>query len=343
MVHFKERRVTQKDIAQAADLSIAAVSMALKGNRALPQSTINRVKQIADRLGYVPDPALSALAAHRNQTRPRSAFSIVALVNHDIDDEDWKNTPSAQALLTAANERAKELGYNIQSFNTASENLSSNRLSQILHTRGIRGLLLSPSAKVSTDSDLWEKFTAVSILEEQPLSTLHYVATHQNNDMALCWSKLLESGRRRIGLAIDHRIAGENVTQWEAAHFFGRHSHCIPQEDEVPSLKLDETGTSENLRQWLRTYRPEAIITNKPGLWTKLQTLGYSLPNDMAYVSLNTEDDAPHISGIKRESKILGRLAIDSLNALLQRNQSGPNPTSVGSLVNSAWQEGQTL
>ena len=51
-----EKRVTQKDIARAASLSISAVSMALRNDSAMSGDTLKRVKSIAQELGYSPDP-----------------------------------------------------------------------------------------------------------------------------------------------------------------------------------------------------------------------------------------------------------------------------------------------
>ena len=74
------QRVRLKDIAEKADLSVAAVSMALKNHRSLPTDTIDRVKALADEMGYAPDPALSALAAHRSRLRVTKDFSVIGLV-----------------------------------------------------------------------------------------------------------------------------------------------------------------------------------------------------------------------------------------------------------------------
>ena len=60
-------RIRLKDIAEKAGLSVAAVSMALKDHRSLPASTIKKVKALAKKMGYAPDPALSALAAYRSR------------------------------------------------------------------------------------------------------------------------------------------------------------------------------------------------------------------------------------------------------------------------------------
>ncbi|MDP1902227.1 MAG: LacI family DNA-binding transcriptional regulator [Rubrivivax sp.] len=56
-------RVTLSDVAQLAGVSPITVSRALRGERAVAPELAARVKQAAQRLGYVPDPAARALAS----------------------------------------------------------------------------------------------------------------------------------------------------------------------------------------------------------------------------------------------------------------------------------------
>ncbi|MEK8029314.1 LacI family DNA-binding transcriptional regulator [Ideonella sp. DXS29W] len=59
-------RVTLDDVARAADVSPITVSRALRGERAVDPALVARVREAADRLGYVPDPAARALASRRS-------------------------------------------------------------------------------------------------------------------------------------------------------------------------------------------------------------------------------------------------------------------------------------
>ena len=85
--------------------------MALRDHRSLPASTIARVKKAAAALGYAPEPALSALAAHRMRLRVRRDFSVIALVSNWPRRDDWLRRESAQRLIAGATERARTLGY----------------------------------------------------------------------------------------------------------------------------------------------------------------------------------------------------------------------------------------
>jgi LacI family gluconate utilization system Gnt-I transcriptional repressor len=59
-------RVTLSDVAKAANVSPATVSRALRGERAVDPTLIERVVAVSEKLGYVPDPAARALASQRS-------------------------------------------------------------------------------------------------------------------------------------------------------------------------------------------------------------------------------------------------------------------------------------
>ncbi|WP_287924015.1 LacI family DNA-binding transcriptional regulator, partial [Diaphorobacter sp.] len=59
-------RITLNDVAGAAGVSPITVSRALRGERTVDPALAERVREAADRLGYVPDPAARALASQRS-------------------------------------------------------------------------------------------------------------------------------------------------------------------------------------------------------------------------------------------------------------------------------------
>ncbi|HEY3508927.1 LacI family DNA-binding transcriptional regulator [Kribbella sp. NPDC051137] len=68
MASRSTRRPTIKDVASVAGVSASTVSKALKGNYPLRDSTVERVRQAADELGFIPDSRGRALASGRSFT-----------------------------------------------------------------------------------------------------------------------------------------------------------------------------------------------------------------------------------------------------------------------------------
>ena len=63
-------RTTLSDVARAAGVSPITASRALRGERGVAQDLVQRVKDAAQQLGYVPDPAARALASQRSVQVP---------------------------------------------------------------------------------------------------------------------------------------------------------------------------------------------------------------------------------------------------------------------------------
>ncbi len=63
-------RITLSDVAKAAGVSPITASRALRGERGVAQELVQRVKDAAGQLGYVPDPAARALASQRSVQVP---------------------------------------------------------------------------------------------------------------------------------------------------------------------------------------------------------------------------------------------------------------------------------
>ncbi len=64
-----KRRVTLMDIARQAGVARSTASMALQNHPRISAKTRASIREIADQLGYRPDPAMTALAAYRQGKR----------------------------------------------------------------------------------------------------------------------------------------------------------------------------------------------------------------------------------------------------------------------------------
>ena len=74
--------MSTRRIAAEAGLSPSTVSLALRNSPKIPAATKQRIRKIAQRLGYRPDGKLTELMSHLRltRTRPREAcFGVVSL------------------------------------------------------------------------------------------------------------------------------------------------------------------------------------------------------------------------------------------------------------------------
>ena len=338
------RRVTLKDIAKSAKLSVAAVSMALRNHSSLPASTIKRVKEIANTLGYRPDPVLSALAAHRCRLRSHRSVSVIALISNWSTKDGWLKSSGAKELFNKASVRAKSLGFDLQHFWAHEHGGFSNRLGSVLEARGITSVILAPAEGDSIPTTMsWDPFTVVSLEPPSVEAILPHVGINHFANVGRCWSELNSRGIERIGLVTSDAQIGTAQGQCIAAHTFSQSRSAQPS-DQVPDLALSEGGEAAQLSTWIKEHRPEAVISATPIHHLFTQELGIMIPDTFSYVSLDvTAEEDELVSGIDSSLGVVGETVIETLSQLLHRGITGCSRSPVGTHVTGAWQDGLTL
>ncbi len=337
------RRVRLKDIAEAANLSVAAVSMALKNDSTMAPKTIERVKKLAKSMGYAPDPALSALSAYRSRLKVQNQFSVIGLVSNWSNKNSWTGKANQKEVIRGAEARAQQLGYSLQHFWAREQGISPRRFSEILRARGIRGLILAPFEDNDDQLDLeWKHFSVVTISRPTHYTLFHHVVQNHYMDMLKCWEKLAERGYKRVGLVVQQEIDQRWSNQWDAAHIFSQQQVGNPS-DAIPILRVKGDDDLQSIREWLRQHRPQVVISRCHHFLDAVKRERLRIPDDIAYISLNVNEDIKNATGIRYRRDVLGASAVDVLNSLLQRNHKGPNDVSLGTQVDGIWQEGETL
>ena len=338
------KRITLKDIARTANLSVAAVSMALRNHASLPASTIDRVKKIANELGYRPDPALSALAAHRTRMQTRRNVTVIACISDWSTRDGWLESPGARTLFDRASERAESLGYDLQHFWAREHGGFSPRLAKVLDARGIRSVILAPAEDETQPNEVdWSAFTVVS-LEPPPLDArVPHVGLNHFSNVVRCWHELSERGISRVGFISRQTPAEFAQGQSLAAHTFNQSRSAHPF-DRIPDLELTGEDEAEQIQAWLQEHKPQAIISSAPLHHVLTEELKLELSDSLSYISLDvTAEKADDVSGIDANMGIVGETVIDSLNQLQQRGITGQSASPVGTQVAGVWQNGTTL
>jgi len=126
---------TMKSVAEACGLSRAAVSMALRNHPKIPKATRERVFAAAKKVGYKPNPLVSALMSARVRHTP--ATGNMALLNLDVTEERDGFTAGALA-------QAEQLGYSMEEY-VLKKPMTAERLRRILIARGVRGIVILPA------------------------------------------------------------------------------------------------------------------------------------------------------------------------------------------------------
>lgn len=339
MAEERNRRITLRDIAEKTGYSVATVSRALRANSRLRSSTVEDVRRAADELGYRPDPALAALATYRRDRTALRDYGNLAFLVPARRDEHYYTGSGPVAILSSARQRATELGYSLEVFYTG-DYRDASQLSQTLLARGIRGVIHAPCLYLEAPLGLQiDRFCLVNTGINPAAPACHTVAADHFHDYALCYRKLHEAGRRRIGLCASSDQLARSAGRAEGAFLYEQYRRLAAGErdHEVPILRTEEEGA---LREWLERYRIDGVIALY-STWQKLRAMGAAIPDEVGFASPSVGEGSIY-SGALNGSPTIGLTAANLLDRALRRGEVGLPENPLHVLVRGRWYDAGT-
>ncbi len=332
-------------IAVQAGVTRATVSMSLANSPRISAATRERVQAIARKLGYQPNPYISALMRIRRQGKPLKDKPALALVCAQRRADGWRNhpAPTIRQMREGAFDHAPVRGYRAQEFWLHRDDMSNERFSEMLRARGIQGVLIGPLAEGDTPPVLrWDYFAAVCLsvpLPSLPVATVcndHYFSSLHT--MRECHRR----GYRRPGLVLHQSHQYRFQGRWEAGFLIAR--ELLPELEETQPLYLDDWQNEAQILRWLKRQKPDVVITpSSDVLPAVLARAGYRIPEDIGFAMLACPQLGDHFSGVFQNGRMIGELAVDALIGLVERNQRGLPAQATTLMVEGQWNEGRTL
>ncbi|HYC71591.1 MAG TPA: LacI family DNA-binding transcriptional regulator [Opitutaceae bacterium] len=337
-------RVSLRDIAAAVGVSHVTVSLALRGDVRISEERRREIRAAADRLGYRPDPMLASLSAYRRTKKPVTIRSTLAWINQWPSARALRGFQEFDAYWQGAHAYAGELGYRLEEFVVGRE-MTAARLQQILLARSVRGVLIPPH---SNGLDLpefdWGQFSIVRFGISVPHPRAHIVTSDQLNCAAMAFGRMWEKGYRRIAYVTAHRFDRNTGGNFRAGYLAAQDVH-VPLRRHLAPLVLTEESTPADvrtLRRWLRTARPDALLSALGNLPEILERAGCRVPGDIGVAALSLLDG--HFdAGVDQNSREVGRVAVATLAALIQQNERGIPRYCRRILVEGRWVDGSSL
>lgn len=327
-------------IARAANLAVSTVSYALRNNPKIPAPTRERVRQLAEAMGYKPHPAISTLMAHiRSAHLPKSATRIAFVwIEPEIAG---LNSAFNQQSIAGASQRAHELGYCVEEFRLFDRGMTSRRLSAILRARGITGIVFSGcDRRTSISLDMEWKVHSVAIIGNARCTPeLHRAGYYHYMGMRRIMMELTARGYRRP-VAVLESVVNERASRtWEAAFLA---YHPSPRRAQAALKKMDTIDPGV-LRPWLEKCRPDVVVVTKQVFIAPLRKILGSRGKSVGFAVISLEGDTTDISGINPGHQRVAANAMDLVLGQLMRNETGVPEDPKELLFDGHWVEGQTL
>jgi DNA-binding LacI/PurR family transcriptional regulator len=318
------RRVTIKDIARAAGVSVTTVSDSMSGNGRLPEATRQRVREVADELGYKPSAAARSLVGSRTGLLVMSVAAPGTPVSSLWSIDFFVN------IMLAAATRASTQGFALA--------LSPKSLPPNLSYDG--AIVVDPTE----DNDLLVRATQ----HGTPLVTVGRSADGHpwvDNDYPTIIPATLDHFRAG-GAQLPALLASDPATSYvhdtvEQYTLWCRLQGCTPQIAYVDGAITEAAGRAAARRLLASDPRPDAVLATLDhlalGVATAAEELGFSVPEDVMVASLGDSAMITHsqvpITAIDLAPDELGSLAVDGLIAGIESGVASPNRVVAGRLV----------
>ncbi len=337
---MKPKRPSCKTIALEAGVSRMTVSMALRDHPRVAQETRERIKAIAIRQGYTPDPNLTELMRYLRKRDVSKKEPVIALLNgkpYPVREFDQ----NARQIREGAIEQAEALGFKTEDFWLHEPNMRVERIVQILETRGIRGVVVLPVESLkdvfSFPHDDFEGVATCSVAAKLGFNQVH---PHFYQAMHAGISNLTEKGFKRIGFCVTE------AEDEQSNHLY----HCyltwyqqgIPKGDRIPPLLRTHIEKTDLLK-WVKKHNPEVVFSSNMHHYRWLKEAGMSIPGDIAFAALGpSEHNLENIAQVDIGYKKIGATAIDILKTKLANESLGPINNPTVTLIRGLWIDGKS-
>lgn len=339
---MKPSRITQKDVAAIAGVHRTTVSLVLRNHPGIPEETRQRVQRAVEKLGYQPDPMLTALAAYRSRSRPAAFHGTLAwLVNHQGSEYRWGETRIYREYFEGARKGASRHGYVLEVFDLDLNGLNTQRLATILRARNVQGVILCPQPSPQTHISFpWEHFAAVTFGHTLIEPRLHIGTATQYRNAVNTVRKLREYGYERIAYDLWHEFDSRSDNNYWAGYLGEMYS---PEKGLlVPPLDR-RSGDPRAFHRWHKKHRPDAIVTGDPEFFAYVAGLGLRVPDDLGIACLALPDANSELSGMHENSLQVGVVVVDFLVGMIQRGEFGIPEFRQRILVEGTWVDGGSL
>ncbi len=319
----QRKRITIKDVAQAARVSTQTVSRVMNKVSYVSEETRQRVEAVVEQLGYRPSTLARSLSQQRSYTLGIVTFGLKYI--------------GPSRTLNGIADRADELGYML--LMKELDNFDGNRTEDVIDSllaRQVDGILwVAPEIGYNHD---WieERMETIPVpvlfIAMQPREGISSVATDNFRGAQMAIQHLLDRGCKRIGhisgplswWEADERKRGWRETLQAAGHEV-KDIHCAEG-------NWSSASGEQAFLQLLESF-PEMdaiFVANDQMSLSVLREAsrrGICVPDQLAVVGFDNIPESayfhPSLTTISQDLQLLGEQAVQSVVEMIQARQSG--------------------
>jgi len=340
-------RVTLADIAAAVGYSKNTVSLALRGDPHIPAVTRDKIRAVAARMQYRPNPVISHLMAQLRSSQTPAFRAKLALVNANRDPEALHTHPTIPTYVAGCERRATGQGYSFDRFWLHDPKLRAESWLRILRTRAIKGLvlvgLMDDNRLPAHLAPVWNELPCVVTGVRTREPALPFACVDHHNLTLAAFERALALGYRRPALVLDDVIDRLVERRFSAGFLAGQEQ--LPRAQRVPAFtEIAKARTAPRLfHRWLDRHQPDVIFTLYNTVFHWLEERGLQAPRDLGVIQLEWRASRPDIAGMDQHNDVTGEAAVDMVISQIHNNEHGVPAFPRATLIGATWRDGTSV
>lgn len=324
---IKIKKVTIKDVAREANVSISTVSNALNGVDVLHADTKEHILKVAKRLNYIPN-------LHGRNLKS-SATKVIGLFVRSIKG------PYYGKLVDSIANKCEERGYDLMVFITKNERATINNLLG----RGIDGAIIFNEWISSENLNLLEKSNMPLVFLDREkvggnISSVVF-ASYEGGQMVARY--LTELGHKKIGYIHGVEDLYDDIERFRGVKKVLNEKGLSYDKSYSLFGHFEEDTTFNAVKEFINSGQdlPEAFIAANDlsaiGCIKALNSEGYSVPRDVSVTGFDNIEVSPYfnsgITTVRIPIVKQGVLAVDRLLDIIHKKESGKLDRLEGEMI----------
>lgn len=318
------KKLTRNEIAKAAGVSPSTVSRALAGSPLLPEETISKIREIAEKMGYTPNILAKRLAANRS-------FQIAFAVPLDLMKLSGPfKTSYFSDMLNSITKHSYDQGYSVSVYPyDSNEKTFISEFKRLYDSKCIDGIIIMG---LKQDSKIPQELAkgkipsvlAGSFFENCPLPSVNFDPAPAISDMI---KHLEKNGTERLFFIhgnlnyfdaikqkteLQTKIAGSKIQLFVMSGNYTKSSGCKAAAEIMPEAKQNDCVFLANDRMAAGFYR--YCHENKIAIPDRISVIGSDDDEFSTFIF-------PELTTIRQPRLEAGKKAVELLQALIEKKK----------------------
>ena len=316
-------RITLKDVAGACGYTVNTVSRALRGDPRLPESTREKIREAAVRMGYIRNSLASTLRSGRSGN--------IAVIVNDVHNLHFCN------MLTVMDSELRQAGYNIMVLCMGLNEELGEHLIRSAISQSVDGILYFPYMNNRSHIEIMQKNNMPFVLLDRRIQDIvtDNVRCDDRQGGFLAGVHLAGLGHKKYLF-----LSGENRSSSQIDRLEGfmqaMSEYGIPESNirVVPGEKVEAALADSTLRELLFPLDYTALVSFRDEVsypvMLELADMGLEIPKDISIVSFDhLRGDIPYLPKLTSIFSEGQSVASNGVRLLLNRIEHPDLPPQV--------------